>query len=394
MTMALFLALACHGLGGASEGPAAFDAAAFDSLVNDGIRRGAYPGAALVIGLPDTLVFVKGYGRLTWSPASAQVVPDVTLYDLASLTKVIATTTSVMLLVEGGEVKLDTPITTYVPELAGQGRSGITVRDLLTHSSGLPDAPPIYRTTRDRAEALRAVLAVRPVVPPGTRVIYSDLNAILLGEMVQRVSGESLDRFVAHHVLAPLGMTHTMFRPPPALKGDIAPTGMRQGRLIVGEVDDRNAARLGGAAGHAGLFSSAADVARFAQFMLRQGRLPHGRRLLKARTVRLFTAKAVDFGNGSEARTLGWQAIPTGEDVSSSGVLFGERSYGHTGWTGTSLWIDPDRKLFVVLLTNRVFEPKTDRSLTVLKTVRGNLADAAARAFDAWPAGRRNMSTQ
>lgn len=361
--------------------PAHFDAATFDPLVEDGIRRGAFPGAVLVIGWADTVLFAKGYGRHTWAATSRRVHPDSTLYDLASLTKVLATTTALMLLIERGRVHLDSAVSAYVPEFSGAGTAGITVRRLLTHTSGLRPTLPLEREA-DSAAALRLVFAATPTVPPGTRVVYSDVNAILLGEIVRRAAGEPLDAFTAREVFAPLGLHQALFRPPPPLSARIAPTGLWRGHPVAGVVNDPSAAKLGGVAGHAGLFATAADVARFAQFMLREGALSGGGRLLAAETVRAFTAKAPESAVGPGARALGWQALPTGEQVSSAGTLFGPRSYGHTGWTGTSLWIDPDRDLFVVLLTNRAFAPRTGRSFTVLKEVRGRVADAAARASD------------
>lgn len=354
----------------------------FDPLVRDGLRRGAYPGAALVIGRRDTILYTQGYGHLTWSQASPAVVPESTLYDLASVTKVVATTTALMLLVERGRVQLDAPVARYLPACSGPATAGITVRQLLTHTSGLRATLPLYREARNATDALRLVCAETPLVRPGARVRYSDLNAILLGEIVGHVTGEPLDRFATREVLAPLGLTQTMFRPPARLRGRIAPTGVWRGHAVAGVVNDQNAVLLGGVAGHAGLFGTAADLARFAQFVLRQGALPDGRPLVRAETVRLFTTKAADFGRGTEARSLGWQALPTGERVSSAGTLFGPRSYGHTGWTGTSLWIDPDRDLFVVLLTNRAYAPRTRHSFTFLKEVRGSVADAAAQASD------------
>jgi CubicO group peptidase (beta-lactamase class C family) len=357
----------------------------FDPIVADGIRQGAYPGAALVVGRHDTILFAKGYGHLTWSPASPAVDPESTLYDLASLTKVIATTPVLMLLVERGRVRLDEPVVTYLPELQGTRTAGVTVRQLLAHTSGLrADIPdPELKALRDSAAVMRRVFSEAPRVAPGTRVIYSDLNAILLGAVVQRVTGEPLDAFAAREVFAPLAMGATMFRPPVRLRPRIAPTGVWHGHAVAGGVNDGSAFRLRGVSGNAGLFASAMNVARFAQFMLREGALPDGRRLLKQETVRLFTTKAADYGHGSEARALGWQALPTGENVSSAGALFGPHSYGHTGWTGTSLWIDPDRDLFVVLLTNRAYAPRARRPFTVLKGVRGRIADAAAQATDA-----------
>jgi CubicO group peptidase (beta-lactamase class C family) len=365
--------------------PSRFDAGTFDSVVDAGIRRGAYPGAAVVIGRHDRVLYARGYGRLTWSRSSASVEPDSTVYDLASLTKVMATTSALMLLVERGKVRLDAPVTTYVPEFDGAGTASITVRELLAHTSGLradlPDRE--LKAIPDGPTLLARVLAQTPRFPPGTRVVYSDLNAILLGEIVRRVAGEPLAAFVTREVLAPLGLAQTGFHPAASWRARIAPTGVWRGHAVAGVVNDPSAAKLGGAAGNAGLFGTATDVARFAQFMLRRGALVDGRRLVAAETVRMFTTQAANFGYQSEARALGWQMLPTGEQVSSAGTEFGPKSYGHTGWTGTSLWIDPDRDLFVVLLTNRAFAPRARRSFTVLKQVRGKVADAAARASDA-----------
>lgn len=355
-------------------------AVAIDSAVLAGITAGAFPGAALVIGRADTVLVSRGYGRLMWAAGGAAVRADSTLYDLASLTKVVATTTALMLLVERGRVGLDEPVRRYVPEATGA--PGVTIRQLLNHTSGLRGTLPLHRETADRRAALARVFAETTVVAPGTRVIYSDLNAIVLGEVVARVAGEPLETFVTRELLEPLGLRQTVFRPPARLRPRIAPTGVWRNTPVAGVVNDPNAAKLGGVAGHAGLFGTATDVARFAQFMLAGGVTADGRRLLRAQTVRLFTAVSVPARRGQSARALGWQALPTDEDVSSAGTLFGARSYGHTGWTGTSLWIDPDRNVFVVLLTNRAYAPRARRSFTVLKEVRGRLADAAARWVD------------
>lgn len=350
----------------------------FDPIVQAGIRDGVYPGAALIVGRRDTILFARGYGRFTWSPSSAAVNVDSTFWDLASLTKVVATTPALMLLVQRGRVDLDAPVVRYVPEFSSPGTGAITVRQLLTHTSGLRGTLPL-KDAPDSATALMMVLTTVPVATPGSRMVYSDLNAILLGEIVRRAGGLPLDAFVAREVYAPLGLEQQMlFRPPKRLEKRTAPTGLWHGYAIAGIVNDPNAAKLGGVAGHAGLFSTASALARFAQFMLREG-TP----VLKPETVRQFTRVAVPARRNSSARTLGWEALPTGEDVSSAGTLLGPRSYGHTGWTGTSLWIDPDRDLFVLLLTNRAFNPKVRGSFTKLKEVRGRLADAAVRAVDA-----------
>jgi CubicO group peptidase (beta-lactamase class C family) len=363
-------------------GKDSFNAETFDPLVLEGIRSLVYPGAALVIGTRDSILFAKAYGRFTWSARSAAVSVDSTLWDLASLTKVVATTPALMLLVERGNVDLDAPVERYLPEFHATGTAAITVRHLLTHTSGLRATLPL-RQAPDSAAALRMVLTSTPIAAPGKRMVYSDLNAILLGEIVRRVSGEPLDQFVVREVYTPLGINEQMlFRPSRRLERRTAPTGIWRGHAIAGVVNDPNAAKLGGVAGHAGAFATAMGVARFAQFMLRGGSP-----LLKPETVPRFTAIAVPAGRGTSARTLGWEALPTGEDVSSAGKLFGPRSYGHTGWTGTSLWIDPDRGLFVLLLTNRAYAQAGGArgTFTVLKEVRGRVANAAARAADARP---------
>ena len=372
-----------HRPGVSPPAPPSFSAPIFDPIVLDGIQRGAYPGAVLVVGRRDTILFAKGYGRLTWSARSPTPDVDSTLWDVASLTKVIATTTALMLLVERGRVDLSAPVARYVPEFHGPGTAAVTVRHLLTHTSGLRAWLPLNRLAPDSAAAMRIVFDQTPRVPPGTWMEYSDFNAILLGEIVRRTAGVPLDVFAAHEIFAPLGLRQSMFRPPRRLVPRIAPTGVWHGHPVAGVVNDQNAARLGGVAGHAGLFASAADLARFAQFMLGEGAPPNGPRLLKGETVRAFTAIAVPARRGASARTLGWEALPTGETVSSAGTLFGPRSYGHTGWTGTSLWIDPDRGVFVLLLTNRAYAPRARRSFTLLKEIRGRVADAAARAADA-----------
>lgn len=372
-------------LGLAVRAPAvAPPAAGYDSLVQAVIRAGVSPGAALAVGTTDSLLYLHGYGRLTWSPQSAAVRADSTLYDLASLTKVIATTTAIMILVDRGAVALDTPVATYVPEFGGAATAGITVRQLLTHTSGLRGDLPIdtIRAARDGDALLRVVYRETPRAPPGTRVTYSDLNAVLLGEIVHRASGASLDAFTAREITGPLSLTQTRFRPLRDVLPRTAPTGMWHGHAIAGVVNDPTGDKLGGVSGNAGLFSSARDIARFAQFILRQGRGPDGRVLVRAETVRAFTARQAYFGGATEARALGWQALPTGEQFSSAGSRFGPHSFGHTGWTGTSLWIDPDRGVFVVLLTNRAFAPRSRRSFTLLKQLRGALADAAANALD------------
>jgi CubicO group peptidase (beta-lactamase class C family) len=362
----------------------AADSSVFDSIVLSGIRQGAYPGAVLVIGRRDRILYEKGYGHFTWSARSPGDRPDSTLFDLASLTKAVATTTATMILVDRGKISLDAPVATYLPGFNGAGTASITVRMLLTHTSGLRgDLPvPELRALPDEAALVRAVLAETPRSTPGTRVVYSDLNFVLLGEILKRVSGEPLDQFVTREMIEPLGLTETRYRPAPRLAARTAPTGLWRGHPVAGVVNDPTAAKAGGVSGNAGLFSTGADLARFAQFLMRGGTRIDGGSVVAPATVKLFTTRSPQADVGPDHRALGWQAVPTDENVSSAGTLFGPHSFGHTGWTGTSLWIDPDRDVFVVLLTNRAFAPRARKPFTVLKEVRGRLADAAARESD------------
>jgi len=344
-----------------------------DSAVRAGIRDGVYPGAALVIGRRDSLLFARGYGHHTWSATSPAVSPDSTLFDLASLTKVIATTTALMLLVDEGRVALDSPAVHYLPRFRGAGKSEVRVRDLLAHTSGLPSYRPFFQMTSSRDSMLALVYAEPLRWPPRSRMEYSDLNAILLGELVATAAGEPFDEFVARRVFAPLGMRDALFRPSKAVWPRTAPTGQWRGHPVRGEVNDQNSARLGGVAGHAGLFDTALDLARFARFVL-----AGGDPLVRPTTLNTFLTRQPSAGN----RALGWETVPTLEETSSAGRRFSEGSVGHTGFTGTSIWIDRERDLFVILLTNRAFGPRVRNSFTALKKVRGAVADAAAAWVD------------
>jgi CubicO group peptidase (beta-lactamase class C family) len=345
-------------------------APAVDSAVMAGVAAGVYPGAVVVIGTGRRVLYARGYGHFTWSSASAVPNADSTLFDLASLTKVVATTPASMVLVETGRLKLEDSVQRYLPEFVGAGKDRVTVRQLLEHRSGLRAFLPLNERAATAADARRLVLEEPLRWPPGTRVEYSDLNAMLLGWIVERVAGRPLDSLARHAVFEPLGMTSTRFRPPRALRPRIPPVGLWRGHAIAGEVHDQNAARLGGVSGHAGLYSTGADLARYAQFWLRRGALPDGRRLVRPELVEAYLRRRA--GN----RGFGW-ALRDTTTADDAGTLLSARAVGHGGYTGTSLWIDPERDLFVVLLTNRVFAPRTSRSITRLKAIRGNVADAA-----------------
>ncbi len=346
--------------------------AEIDTIVRNGILQGVYPGAVVMIGTADTVLLSKGYGRLTWSDTAATPSPDSTLYDLASLTKVIATTPAVMLLYERGLIQLDRPVSDYLPAFNGEGKDVLTVRHLLSHTSGLRAFLPLNTLTDNAAAARAAVLSEPLRWRPGSRVEYSDLNAMLLGWLVEAVSETSLDDFVERELYEPLGLTQTRYNLTRDQRVRAAPINVWRGHPIQGVIHDQNAARLNGVSGHAGLYSTGRELARIAQWYLGRGSLGSDARLLTPATVTTFTRP----GRGN--RALGWETNDT-TTTENTGSLLSPEAYGHGGFTGTSIWIDPSRNLFVVLLTNRVYAPQTRRSITRLKEVRGRIADAAVR---------------
>ncbi len=348
-----------------------------DSLMQASIRQRAFPGAAVAIGQGQTLGLLEGYGYHTYS-SDRRVTPQ-SLFDLASLTKVVATTTAAMLLYDRGQLDLDAPLARYLPAFAQGGKAGLTVRQIMTHTAGLRPFRPFHTegfTTRD--QVISAIMADTLVYRPGTDTRYSDFGIISLGLAIEAITGESLDGFVEREVFEPLGMKNTGFRKAGAGSDEtVVPTevdNLWRKKLVQGEVHDEAAFLLGGTAGHAGLFSTAEDLARFATMLVNEGRVGR-RQLIQPETVRLFTRRAD--ASGTSTRALGWDTRSV-EGYSSAGTLFGPRSYGHTGFTGTSLWIDPDKKLYVILLTNRVYPTRDNPRLG---PVRAALADLAFRAL-------------
>jgi CubicO group peptidase (beta-lactamase class C family) len=356
---------------------------AIDRILARGIKEGGYPGAAVVVGRKGAAVWEKGFGTLSWSKTSGKVDPGETVYDLASLTKVVGTTTALMILFDEGKIDLEAPVTKYLPAFTGGYKDSVTIRHLLTHRSGLPAGRDLWRVARNPQEARLMVIDAPLTCKPGTCYIYSDLGADILGMVVETVSGMGLDQFLGERVFGPLGMTSTYFRPDDSLRTNIAPTEVMppRGYPLQGEVHDENAYALGGVAGHAGLFSTAKDLSVFAQMMLNGG-VYDSVRIVSDTTVALFTKRAAG------SRALGWD---TADGDGGAGRYLTERAYGHTGYTGTSLWIDPDREMFVILLTNRVHAAKARRPATVISDVRADLADAAVLAVIDGPEGVRAM---
>jgi CubicO group peptidase (beta-lactamase class C family) len=357
--------------------------AKIDHVVQRGIAAGGYPGAAVVVGRRGAAVWEKGFGRLGWEKTSPWVSTDRTIYDLASLTKVVGTTTALMVLYDEGKIHLDDPVSTYIPDFAGGEKDRVTVRMLLEHRSGLPAGRDLWRIAHTPEEARAAVISTPLGCEPGRCYEYSDLGADMLGFIVEAVSGQRLDQFLSERVFTPLGMHDTGFRPADSLKARIAPTesNSARGYGLQGEVHDENAFALGGIAGHAGLFSTAADLAVFAQMMLNGGEF-NGTRIVADSTVALFTTRAAG------TRALGWD---TCGGSGSCGKYLGADAFGHTGFTGTSLWLDPDRDMFVILLTNRVHDARAKRPAKVIADVRADLADAAALAVTDYGDGMLEM---
>jgi CubicO group peptidase (beta-lactamase class C family) len=354
----------------AAVGMSAKRLAAIDRVVGRGIRAGGFPGASVIIGRRGAAVFSRGYGRLSWVKDAARVDPDVSIYDLASLTKAVGTTTAIMILYDEGRITLDARVVEYLPAFTGGWKDSITIRQLLTHRSGLPASRDLWKLATNPQEARLGVIDAILQCRPGVCFDYSDLGMVLLGMVVENVAGVGLDRFLQERVFEPLGMTSTFFRPADSLRGRIAPTDVSppRGYPLRGEVADENAYALGGVAGHAGLFSTASDISVFAQMMLNGGQY-NGVRIVTDSTIALFTRRAAG------TRALGWD---TADGDGGSGSYLSGSSYGHTGYTGTSLWIDPDREMFVVLLTNRVHAARARRPAKVISDVRADVSDLAA----------------
>lgn len=370
----VWLALGLLFLPAARLGPPPKAFADLDAVIASGVTRGVYPGAVVIVGRSNAILHARGFGQLSWTGGSRLPSPDSTLYDLASLTKVVATTSAAMLLVDRGRLELDQPVSRYLTRFNRPSQRSITVRMLLDHTSGLKPYAAFYKRSSTRAGILGQVLREEPVRTPGESAVYSDINAMLLCMVIESITGESLDRFVRREVFTPLGMTETSFNPSSGRQRRAAPSYADRRRTIAGVVHDRNARDQGGVAGHAGLFSTAADLARFAQWWLNEGETASGDHLVAPAVLRSF----LDHNPASGTRLLGWDSPDPGvEGGSVFGSLLSASAYGHTGWTGTQVWVDPEKDLFVVLLTNRSLNPRVGRSLRDLRLVRAQVADAA-----------------
>ena len=363
-------------------------------LIRQGVTERVFPGAALAVTDRGRLRAWKAFGRFTYEPSSPEIRRE-TVWDLASLTKPIATASMAMLLYERGRFSLNAPISDYLPAFADEGpvqepsdsqpdlkrrqptwRRRVTCAMLLAHSSGLPAHRKLYLASSGREAIQNAALRLPLEAEPGTRAEYSDMGYIVLGELLEQLAGERIDSYCQREIDAPLTLNFT-FAPQPSQQESIPPTvddQVYRRKIVQGEVNDENAWAMGGVAGHAGLFGDALSVARFAECILQGGKLPGGPPLFRPETVELFTARLAEPPGTS--RTLGWDTPST---PSQSGTKFSPASFGHLGYTGTSLWCDPDRQLSVTLLTNRTWPDSNNQAI---KGLRPKVHDAIVEALE------------
>lgn len=342
-------------------------------IIEEAVAVRAFPGVSVAVTVSGELLALKSFGRFTFDCHSPTVTTK-TIFDIASVTKVLATTSMAMILYERGLLDLEAPVVGVLPEFASEDarRSEVTLRMLLAHSSGLPAYEKLFLRASTRQALLQETFKVPLKYSPGTHYEYSDIGFILLGVALERIAGETLDRFCQREVFGPLGMAHTTFNPPVEWRPRIPPTAddkTFRRRIIQGEVQDENASVLGGVAAHAGLFSTASEVALFAQCMLSGGAAS-----LRPETIALFTRREISPLGTS--RGLGWDAPSA---PSQSGRYFSPGSFGHLGYTGTSLWIDPERQLSITLLTNRTWP---DCSNQAIKQVRPQIHNAVIEAIE------------
>jgi uncharacterized protein YbbC (DUF1343 family)/CubicO group peptidase (beta-lactamase class C family) len=339
-----------------------------DSIVQEAIRDEQIPGAVVLIGHDSQIIYRKAFGERALEPRRESMTVD-TIFDVASLTKVIATTTAVMQLVEKGQLRVNEPVAKYIPEFADNGKEEITVRELLTHYSGLREDLDLSQLWEGRETALRMADAEKPIYAPGSRFLYSDINFIVLGGLVERVSGMSLNAYCQKNIFVPLSMAHTRFLPLESWRPKIAPTQYDEhDKMLRGVVHDPTARRMGGVAGHSGLFSTADDLAKFAQALL------DGTTIVSPLTIEKMTTPQQP-PTSPALRGFGWDI--DSPFSSNRGDLLPVGSFGHTGFTGTSLWIDPTTRTFIIVLTNAV-HPRGKGSAVAL---RSKIATAVAAAL-------------
>jgi len=351
-----------------------YDFTNIDKVIQSAITDRVFPGAVVLVSKEGKIIYEKAFGHLTYDDTSAVVTTN-TIYDIASLTKVIATTTAAMICYDRNLFDLEDPVPKYIPDFAHNGKENVTIKNLLLHNSGLPSFKPFYKKYSSPDEVINDIYSTPLQYQPGTKTIYSDLGIITLAKVIEKVTGKSLDDFSQAEIFKPLDMNSTYFNPPDSLKYKIAPTeydNYWRNKLVWGKVHDETAFMLNGVAGHAGLFSTASDISHLLLMLLNVGNY-NSKRIIKGKTIQLFTKRY----SQQSTRALGWDT--KSNTGSSAGDLFDSTSFGHLGFTGTSVWIDPKRDLFVVFLTNRVYPTRKNKKL---HKVRPALHNAIIKAIE------------
>jgi CubicO group peptidase (beta-lactamase class C family) len=367
--------------------PKKYDFSTVDRIIDDAVAERVFPSAVLVVGDSNDVIYQNAYGRLTYDD-DARPTTLSTIYDLASVTKVIATTSAIMRLYDQNKINLDAPVAEYIPQFAVNDKSDITVRNLLLHNSGLTAWTPFYQMYTTAEEVRNAIYTCAKEYPTGTMTVYSDYNAVLLGDIVEKITGIRLDKYCKEFVFLPLGMEDTDYLLPTSFDYRIAPTEYDtywRNELLIGYVHDETAAMLEGVSGNAGLFSTGPDLYKFMKMMLKKGRFIDRRRtparntedeLFSGQTVEMFTSKVTGLGYDN-TRALGWETKPEPTKYPPQcGNKFSQNCFGHTGYTGTSVWCDRDKNLIIIFLTNRVY-PK--RGNEEIKNVRPKVYDEVCR---------------
>ena len=345
-----------------------------DIVINNAIKDKAFPGAVVLIWKDGKTIYEKAYGNYTYDPKSEKVYPH-TLYDLASLTKVVATTTATMICYDRKLISLDDKVVKYIPQFGVNGKENITLKNLLLHNSGLPAWKKFYGRELKYDDIIKEIYLSELEYKTGEKTVYSDLGFITLGKIVEKVAGRSLSYFYNEEICQALEMKNSLYCPPDILRELSTPTeddNYWRMKILQGEVHDETSAMLNGVAGHAGLFSNAGDIAKLMSVLMNKGKY-NDVQLIKQSTIELFTKRFSE----KSTRALGWDT--KSDSGSSSGKYFSINSFGHTGYTGTSIWADPDRNLFVVFLTNRVYP--TRENTKILK-VRPQIHDAVIKCLE------------
>jgi CubicO group peptidase (beta-lactamase class C family) len=335
-----------------------------DNLMQQAVSDSVFPGAVLLFGIDHTFLFSKAYGHYTYDKNSRPVKTN-SIFDLASVSKVVGTTSAAMILVDRGKLNIDEKVITYLPEFNNNGKDIITIKNLLLHNSGLPAFKKYYDEYSTAKEVINDIMNLKLIYKPGTKYIYSDLGMITLQKVIERIANKSLDKFLDENLFKPLGMNLTMYNPPIEMKENCVPTELDdfwRMRLLQGEVHDERAYMLNGVAGHAGLFSTAEDLSVFVRMLLNGGKF-NDKQIISKKIIDEWTTKQSEQSD----RALGWDT--RSKEKSSSGKYFSKNSFGHTGYTGTSIWVDKDTKLFVILLTNRVHPTRKNRKIIEFRPI-------------------------